>query len=149
MEDVAVIGRLEGIIRPLLEGEGAELVEITLGGGRRRRFLRVYVDRPGGITIDECARLNRLIGGTLDIEDPIDGSYLLEVSSPGLDRLLKTDRDFNRHAGQKIRVILTSGVTHIGLLRGTLGGTVLLEVNGSPVHLPQDQIAKANLEVEF
>ena len=149
MEDAEVIGHLEGLIHPLLEMEGAELVEIVLGGGRRRRMLRVFVDRPGGITVDECARLNRLIGGALDIEDLIEGSYVLEVSSPGLDRVLKTDRDFARSAGRKVRVILSSGVTHIGVLRGALGEAILLEVAGEVVKLDRQLIAKANLEVEF
>ncbi len=149
MVDAEVIGRLEGLIRPLLEMEGAELVEIVLGGGRRRRMLRLFVDRPGGITVDECARLNRLIGGALDIEDPIEGAYVLEVSSPGLDRALKTDRDFARSAGRKVRVILSNGATHVGVLRGALGEAILLEVAGEVMKLDRERIAKANLEVEF
>lgn len=149
MADAEVIERLEGIIRPLLEREGAELVDITLGGGKRRRALRIYADRPGGITIDECARLNRLIGGMLDAEDPLEGSYVLEVSSPGLDRVLKTDRDFGRSVGQKIRIILSTGAVHVGILRGAAGDTILLEVGGKAVSFDRKSIAKANLEVDF
>lgn len=149
MADTEVIAQLEGIVGPLLEREGAELVELALGGGRRRRALRVYVDRPGGITIDECARLNRLIGELLEAEDPIEGSYVLEVSSPGLDRALKTDRDFGRSVGQKVRVILSTGAVHVGLLRGVPGDTVLLEMGGKTVSFDRHTIARANLDVDF
>lgn len=149
MDEAEIIGRLEKIIRAVAESEGADLVELTLSGGRRRRMLRVFVDRPGGITVDECARLNRLIGAVLDVEDLIDGPYVLEVSSPGLDRPLKTDRDFERSTGCKVRVILATGATHTGVLRGVVGDTVVLEVAEETLALDRHSIAKANLEIEF
>ena len=80
MDDAEVVERIERVICPLLESEEVELVDINLGGNQRRRTLRVFVDRPGRITLDECARLNRMIGNILEIEDPIEGSYILEVS---------------------------------------------------------------------
>lgn len=149
MDDAEVLERLEQVIRPLLESEHFELVELSLGGGRRRRRLCVFADRPGGITVDECARLNRMIGHALDAEDPIEGSYVLEVSSPGLDRLLKTERDFARSTGQKVRVILATGAVHVGVLKACSEGTVVLDISGEPLSLDRSAIAKANLEVEF
>lgn len=149
MDDAELLERIEQVIRPLLESEAFELVELNLGGGRRRRRLRIFVDRPGGITVDECARLNRMIGYALEAEDPIEGSYVLEVSSPGLDRLLKTERDFARSTGRKVRVILSSGVVHVGVLKACLEDAILLDVSGESLKLDRGAIAKTNLEVEF
>jgi ribosome maturation factor RimP len=149
MEEKDLTGHLERLIGPLLDREGIELVELELAGSKRRRILRIYVDRPGGITVDECARANRIIGEVLDIEDPIEGSYTLEVSSPGLDRDLKSDRDFHRSTGRKVRVILSSGVTHTGILRALLGDSILLDVAGETRRLERDAIARTHLEVEF
>ncbi|MSS70788.1 MAG: ribosome maturation factor RimP [Candidatus Latescibacteria bacterium] len=149
MDDAELLVRIEQVIRPLLESEAFELVELNLGGSRRRRRLCVFADRPGGITLDECARLNRMIGGALEAEDPIEGSYVLEVSSPGLDRLLKTERDFARSTGRKVRVILSSGAVHVGILKACFEEAILLDVSGTSLKLERGAIAKANLEVEF
>lgn len=149
MDDAEIVERIEQVIRPLLESEAVELVDLNLGGSRRRRLLRVFVDRLGGITLDDCARLNRMIGNALDVEDPIEGSYVLEVSSPGLDRLLKTERDYARSTGRKVRVILLSGATYVGILKACFEDSIVLDVSGEALKLHLGSIAKANLEVEF
>ena len=149
MENAQLLDDVEGVVRPLVESEDVELVELVLGGGRGRRFVRVFVDRPGGITVDECARLNRLIGAALDAEDPTEGSCVLEASSPGLDRLLKTERDFSRSSGRKVRVILSSGATYVGVLKACLGESIILDLPDGPMQLDRESIAKANLEVDL
>ncbi len=149
MDDAEVVERIERVIRPLLESEEVELVDLNLGGNQRRRTLRVFVDRPGRITLDECARLNRMIGNVMDLEDPIEGSYILEVSSPGLDRLLKKEKDYLRSLGRKVKIILSTGALHTGFLKACDQRSISLDVEGEILILERGSIAKAKLEVEF
>lgn len=93
-------------IKPLVERENSELVDLEFSGGGSASVLRVYVDRSPGITLDQCADLSRKIGDLLDMEDLIPGRYRLEVSSPGLDRPLVSGADFRRKIGEKVRVFL-------------------------------------------
>ena len=92
---------LTDMIVPLLKRRDVELVELAVSGGYKRKIIRNFVDRSDGITIDECAVLSREIADIFDTRDPIDGTYVLEVSSPGLTRPLKTDRDFDRVVGRR------------------------------------------------
>ena len=93
-------------IKPVVEQESLELVDLDFSGGKPTSVLRVYVDRSAGITVDQCADLSRKISDLLDMEDLIPGRYRLEVSSPGLDRPLLSGADFRRKIGQKVRVFL-------------------------------------------
>ena len=93
-------------IKPVVEGENSELVDLEFSGGGSASVLRVYVDRSAGITLDQCADLSRKIGDMLDMEDLIPGRYRLEVSSPGLDRPLISGADFKRKMGERVRVFL-------------------------------------------
>jgi ribosome maturation factor RimP len=93
-------------IKPVVEGENSELVDLEFSGGGSASVLRVYVDRSAGITVDQCADLSRKIGDMLDTEDLIPGRYRLEVSSPGLDRPLISAADFKRKTGERVRVFL-------------------------------------------
>jgi len=98
------IKELQTLVETLLQEEGVELVEMMLQRSSRGLTLRVLVDKDEGITIDTCARLNRKIGEALEKEDCIKESYTLEVSSPGLDRVLKETRDFERAVGRTIKI---------------------------------------------
>ncbi len=93
-------------IKPLVEEEGLELVDLNFYQSGSRSILRIYVDKAGGVTIDQCANLNRKIGDYLEMENLIPHRYLLEVSSPGLDRPLLRDADFKRKIGEKVKVSL-------------------------------------------
>lgn len=95
---------LEVLLKPVVEGLGYELVDLQLRTERGRLVLRLLVDRPGGITLDECAGLSREVSPHLDVADPIRGRYVLEVSSPGIRRPLKRARDFERFQGEKLVV---------------------------------------------
>ncbi len=95
---------LEERIKPLVEEEDLELVELDFFEGGSRSVLRIYIDRAGGVTVDQCARLNRKIGDYLEMEDLIPHRYILEVSSPGLDRPLTKGVDFKRKIGERVRV---------------------------------------------
>lgn len=104
------------LVVPILQRRGVELVELALSGGGRRQLVRVFVDRTDGITVDECAAISREIADVFDTRDPIAGTYVLEVSSPGLTRPLKTDRDFERVVGKALRLV----VDGLGVAVGTL-----------------------------
>lgn len=104
------------LVVPLLQRRGVELVELALSGGGGRQLVRVFVDRTDGITVDECAAISREIADVFDTRDPIAGTYVLEVSSPGLTRPLKTDRDFERVVGKALRLV----VDGLGVAVGTL-----------------------------
>lgn len=112
------------LVVPLLQRRGVELVELAVSGRGRRQLVRVFVDRPDGIAVDECAVISREIADVFDTRDPIADAYVLEVSSPGLTRPLKTDRDFERVVGKALRLV----VDGLGVAVGTL-----LQVN--PDHL--------------
>jgi ribosome maturation factor RimP len=100
------IETLKEKIKPVVERENSELVDLEFSGGGSASVMRVYVDRPAGITLDQCADLSRKIGDMLDMEDLIPGRYRLEVSSPGLDRPLISGADFKRKIGERVRVFL-------------------------------------------
>ena len=92
----AIDRRLAGIVAPVIEGMGFELVRLRLMGGRRA-LLQIMAERPeGGIEVEDCARISRAVSALLDVEDPISGEYTLEVSSPGIDRPLTRLKDFER-----------------------------------------------------
>jgi ribosome maturation factor RimP len=133
--------------------EGVEIVDVEWKEGRQR-LLRVYIDKPGGITHRDCQRVSEQFGVVLDVEDLVPGpGYTLEISSPGLDRKLRSPAEFERFAGRKIRISLAEPVENAtfyeGKLAGFEAGMVRLEVNGRVVLLPLDRIRKANLVVEW
>ena len=144
------VERLRRLIESLVAEAGVELVDLELSGGR----LRVFLDKEGGIKLDDCARMNRAIGDLLAARDAASGRYVLEVSSPGLDRPLKTARDFARCVGQKVRVARrreegAAGGPLVGVIRECIEGAVVLEVDGARVEVALDAVASARLEIEF
>src|SRR5262249_56487823 len=91
-ETQPVAAAIEALAAPLIRAHGLTLVDLEYAGGGRRSVLRFFIDKPGGVTIDDCQRFSREIGDLLDVSDLVPGSFDLEVSSPGLDRELKKDR---------------------------------------------------------
>lgn len=100
--------KIKKLLLPLIEKEGFDLVDLELKGFGHRSILRVYVDRAGGITLNECAKLSEKLSDYLDLEDLIPHRYTLEVSSPGLDRPLISEGDFKRKIGEEVKVFLKS-----------------------------------------
>ena len=137
-----VVTRLEELIQPLVESQGAELVELQYGRPKRGRgILRLFVDRPGGgITLEELTRINRIVGGLLEVHDVIPGSYTLEVSSPGLTRALKKPEDYQRYVGRLVRVTTRAPwegrQVHSGILQGLEDDQVCLKEGESVVMHP-------------
>nr|WP_303720939.1 ribosome maturation factor RimP [Malonomonas rubra] len=157
-----LVEQIELLIQPILEDLGLELVDLVYQRENRGWVLRFFLDKEGGITLDDCAEASREISALLDIEDVIDTAYNLEVSSPGLDRPLKKPRDFERFSGQLVKVKTVIAIdpdergrnrkTFAGTLDGLADGKVLItlkEKNAGQVAIPLDQIDTAHLEYEF
>ena len=128
----AIDRRLADLIGPVIEGLGFELVRIRLMGGKTRT-LQIMVDRPdGGIEVDECATCSTAISAVLDVEDPIEDNYILEVSSPGIDRPLTRLKDFDMWVDYEARLETTELIDgrrrFKGILQGTEGDEVLIEI---------------------
>ncbi len=136
-------------------GTDIELVEIQLKGSGNARLLRVYIDKPGGVTHGDCEVISERLGKLLDEEDPIpENSYTLEVSSPGIERRLSKPRDFERVVGQKIRLAVQPPGESRRQLEGRLAqvanGALEVEVApGNLVRVPLDTVQKANLKFEW
>ncbi len=128
----AIDRRLADIVGPVIEGLGFELVRIRLMGGRTRT-LQIMADRPdGGIEVDDCATISTAVSAVLDVEDPVEDNYILEVSSPGIDRPLTRLKDFDVWADYEARLETTELIDgrrrFKGELRGTEGDEVLIEI---------------------
>ncbi len=98
--------KLRGLLEPGARALGFELVDVELSGSGRHATLRVYIDGPHGVSVDDCADVSHQLSAILDVEDPLPGSYTLEVSSPGLDRPLVTPEDFRRFIGETVKIRL-------------------------------------------
>ncbi len=148
-----VIHRVRQLADPILLDEGFELVEIEYRREARGWVLRLYVDKEGGITLEDCARISREIGRVLDVEDFILNPYTLEVSSPGLNRSLKNEKDFRKYRDRLIRVVTTRPIENRrnfkGRLRGVEVSQIEIEVDGAIFRIPLSEVAKANLEIEL
>ncbi len=137
------------LILPLLNRRDVELVEMAVSGGHRRKIVRIFVDRPDGITVDECAALSRDIADILDTRDPIDSTYLLEVSSPGLTRPLKTDRDFERVVGKSLRLVVDGLGVAVGTLLQVKADHLDVELQGERTIIERAKIQKATMHFEL
>ena len=140
-------------VGPLLKANGMELVDLFISRGRRRSLLRFLVDKPTGITLDECARLNQEISRFLDEENIVQESYVLEVSSPGLDRPMKNTRDFQRCLGQIVKIALHQPLNGqnvwIGFMDGVDEENIIIRAEqGERVRIARKDIAWAKLEIK-
>jgi len=171
-EGAVLRDQLAALLEPVVRDLGYELWELEYGTRQGGAFLRVYIDQPGpggtdgqgsvadaesesGITVDDCARVSHAVSEVLDREDPIPGEYTLEVSSPGLDRVLRTAAHFARFTGQRARIEMRVAVAgrkrFSGRLLQVAGGTILLDAgaDGGEVALPIEAVHKARLVPEL
>lgn len=148
-----IVDRVNSLIKGYLEENGIELVETTYRREQGGMVLRLLVDTPESITIDECERLNNYLSELIDKEGVIDEHFLLEVASPGLDRALVTDRDFVWVMGKALEVSMYEPVDgkreHEGKLIGMDKDSIVVENDGISVVIPRAKIAKAKLKIDF
>jgi ribosome maturation factor RimP len=130
-----------------------EIVDIELGGSSRKPLIRIFIDKENGVSLDDCGKFSRALSALFDVEDPIPTAYILEVSSPGLDRPLKRVRDFERSVGKLVKIITREKIEgqniFTGRISGVEGGTITLSSEGRELEIPFDQISKARLEMEL
>jgi ribosome maturation factor RimP len=147
-----IIDRVHEIASPLLSDGGMELVDIEYRREARGWVLRLYIDREGGVTLNDCTRVSGELGRILDVEDFILNPYTLEVSSPGLDRPLKKEEDFIKYRGRLIKVKTSHPIgvrrQFKGRLLGLSEGRIEIEADGEVFRIPLSDVAKANLEID-
>ncbi len=146
--------RIGELVAEVVEGQGYELVDFVLKSGGKNGVLRVFIDKPAGISHQDCELVSEQLGTVLDVEDLIPFAYTLEVSSPGLDRKLVKDSDYIRFEGKlakiQTRVPLQNQKTFKGRLRGLQDGSILLEMpKGGLMEIPLEVIHEARLEFDW
>ena len=145
----AIDRRMAAIVGPVIEDMGYELVRVRLMGGKSKT-LQIMADRPqGGIEVEDCAKISTAVSAVLDVEDPLDDAYTLEVSSPGIDRPLTRLKDFDAWAGYEAKIETTEMIDGRRRFRGVLAGTeddeVLLEIEEGTIGLKFDWLSDAKL----
>jgi ribosome maturation factor RimP len=153
MDASSVEGRVREIAERVAADRGLELVHVEIAGGARSPVVRIYIDKPEGVTHEDCAEVSLHVGTVFDVEDFIHSAYTLEVSSPGLERGLYKRDDYERFAGHlariKTRVPLNGQRNFRGRILGVEGESVVFEDNtNGRVAVPLETITKANLEVD-
>ncbi len=152
MLEKEIVDRVRLILDPILLDEGMELVDIEYRRESRGWVLRLYLDKEGGITLDDCTRMSQEVGRILDVEDFIQTPYTLEVSSPGLSRRLRTEKDFMKYRGHLIKVKTVDSVENRRQFKGRLVGIseskLEIESDGRTFQIPLSNVARANLEID-
>ena len=137
------------LFEPVVTGMGFELVEIEFNAHPKNKVLRLYIDKEDGILIEDCSEVSRQVSALIDVEDPIDGFFNLEVSSPGLDRPLRKIEDYERFKGEMVKIKTSmpqKGQRNFkGKIMGTEKDTVIIECEEKEVSLPIAAIEKARL----
>jgi len=145
--------KLLELLAPEVEALGYELVELDAPAPGGTGTLRIYIDREDGIGLDDCEKVSHRVSGLLDVEDLIHGHYVLEVSSPGLDRPLRTEEHFRRQGGMLVKIVMAAGRPGRRRYKGRVGsvedGVINIEVDGEQVSLPLSEIESARLVPEF
>ncbi len=148
-----VARRVHELALAITDRLGVELVDVEIAGEGVRTVVRVLVDREGGVSVEECARVSEMLSRQLDLEDPFQHRYTLEVSSPGLDRPLKRAGDFDRFAGRMAELVTSQPVEgqrrFVGRLGGLQAGRVVLHLpDGRDLKVPLAEVAEARLRVD-
>ena len=144
-----VIRRVWALAEPLCESEGLELIQVEYQREPAGRILRLYIDKPGGIRLDDCAAVSRQLGDILDVNLDDAGPYNLEVTSPGPERPLAKMKDFNKFRGRRAKIkisgLLNGQKNFKGVILGVTGDQVSLQIDEQTVTIPYADISKARL----
>lgn len=152
MAKIDIEALVEGLVLEIISDTALELVDVEYVK-ERDWYLRVFLDKEGGLEIEDCQTVSSALEEKLDKIDPIVESYYLEVSSPGLDRALKKERDFVRQAGDVVEMTTFAPVDGrkqwVGVLRGLEDGNVVLDIDGEEVRMPREKVSMVRLHIEF
>jgi ribosome maturation factor RimP len=148
-----LLEKVEALVKPLLDAKGMDVVDLEFVHEHGQWILRFFLDKAGGITLDDCAEMSNALGNVLDETDPIPQAYSLEVSSPGIYRPLRKEVDYARFIGERVDIKLYApqdGRRHfIGTLAAVVEGNVVVESDGQKFILPLSGVAKAHLDPEI
>ena len=149
-----IAAAVDTLIRPSVTGAGYDLYDLIFVKEGSNWYLRIFIDKPGGVTIDDCEIVSRAVEKVLDEKDPIEQSYILEVSSPGLDRPLKKEADFDKYKGSRVDVKLYKPQSGRKLFTGILeglhdGNIVIVDDSGKRLCFPKSGVALCRLTVVF
>lgn len=147
------LDQIQQLAQRVVEAEGIELVEIEFKTGKSRKLLRVFIDKAGGATVSDCEKVSQQLGTLLDVHDLLKDAYILEVSSPGVDRPLKTDRDFQRALGRWVRIYVNGadqqGTSVTGKLVQADQQQIVIDNKGESLVIARNQIERAQQEIPF
>jgi ribosome maturation factor RimP len=138
----------EALVRPVIEGEGLDLVDVTFGRESGRRILRITVDRDGGVDLETISTLSGKVSRRLDLEGFEPGPYALEVTTPGIERPLRRPQDFRRAVGQRVRVRTDEGVLE-GELRAAEDDEIRIAADEGELRVTLDEVAAAKTVVDW
>lgn len=148
-----IVQVVSALAMPVVEGFNYELVDVEFIKEGANWYLRIYIDKPGGIGIDDCQAVSEKMSDILDREDPIEQSYYLEVSSPGLERPLKTERDFIKYKGELVEVKVFQPIdgkkVFEGHLIGLIDDRIVIEQTGTNVAFEKDKVAIVKRAIKF
>lgn len=141
---------IEQTVASALEGQGVELVDLVIQNQGRKKLLQFFVDKEGGVNLDDCSALTDKIDSVLEMENLIDGAYILEVSSPGVKRVLKKPAHFKKFINERVRVVLKNPLEGRGFFTGTIASAdedgFVLDDGTNQFNFKYDNIKKANLD---
>jgi len=146
-----ILGRVRALAEPLIADADMELVDLELVGGRGNYIIRVLIDKPAKVTLQDCVTVNRELSDLMDVEDPMPYRYTLEVSSPGMDRPFKSVRDYERALGKLVKIITVEPIDekleHVGVLESCSNNEVSVVINDKPRIISLNVVAKALREL--
>ncbi len=151
---MALTETVKELVTPILDSLNLILFDITYQKAGKRGLLRIFIDKEGGVTLDDCQRVSQEVGAILEVKDAVPGGYNLEVSSPGINRPMRHQGDYERYEGSKLKIKLYAPLenrrNYIGFNRGVDEGILTLEITPEQtLRIPISEISRANLEVEF
>ena len=151
LNHISLRDQIRAVVEPTIVAEGFRLVAIEITGDQTGDIVRLYCDGPR-FGVDDCARISRALSPVLDVEDPMEGAYRLEVSSPGIDRPIQTEADFIRYEGLRAKIRLVPGLErrrYSGVLQGIEDGNILIEVDGETHSIPLAQLDWGHLVLDL
>lgn len=154
MQNNEIVSKIERLIDTILTEKSFELVDLEYKSEGKGKIVRVFIDKQGGVNMDDCSAVSRELSILLDVHDIIPSSYNLEISSPGLTRQLKKPADFGKNIGKKLRLKLINPIKKQYVLRNVnlvdfVDNTINIEYEGNNYDIPLSSIVKANLELDF
>ena len=154
MQNNEIVSKIERLIDTILTEKSFELVDLEYKSEGKGKIVRVFIDKQGGVNMDDCSAVSRELSILLDVHDIIPSSYNLEISSPGLTRQLKKPADFGKHIGKKLKLKLINPIHPQSVFRNVnlvdfVDNTINIEYEGNNYDIPLSSIVKANLELDF